>query len=448
MPDSPFPEQRDSPGLRAAFHSLWPYANRYRRAFGFGLACLLMKDAIAVCGPFVLGRGIDAMKAGRGARTVAGFALLLLTVSLVKGIFQYGMRVILIGVSRDIEYDLRNDLFRHLVRLAPDFFARQRTGDIMARATNDLNAVRMMLGPGVMYWIETSLTFILAVSIMARLNWRLTLLAVMPAPLVSLAMIYFGQRIHERFERIQAKFSDISSRVQENLAGVRIVRAFAQENAEIRTFEILNHEFIDQNLRLVKLQGVLQPLIELLIGFTYLAVLWAGGYQVIEGHLTLGGFVMFNTYMAMLVWPMIALGWVTNLMQRGTASLGRIEEILRERPSIAAPAILKSMPPIRGEIRLENVTVAYAAGVALNDVTLHIPAGRTVAIVGHTGSGKSTLASLIPRLMDPSPGRVLIDGVDARDYDPAVLRRYKSGGRRKLPVSRLISKIFRTGTKR
>jgi ATP-binding cassette subfamily B multidrug efflux pump len=371
----------------------------------------------------VLGRGIDALKAGRGLRVVAGFAFLLLAVSFVKGIFQYGMRVILIGVSRDIEYDLRNELFHRLIWLAPDYFARQRTGDIMARATNDLNAVRMMLGPGVMYWIETSLTFILAVAIMARLDWRLTLLAIMPAPLVSFVVIFFGQRIHERFEKIQAKFSDISSRVQENLAGVRIVRAFAQEQAEIRAFEALNQDYIRQNLRLVKLQGLMQPLLELLIGFTFLAVLWAGGIQVIEGHLTLGGFVMFNTYMGMLVWPMIALGWVVNLMQRGTASLGRIEEILHERPSIAAPPSPVRRENIVGHVRFDAVSVFYPAGNALDEVSLEIPAGRTVAIVGHTGSGKSTLLSLIPRLLDPGSGRVLVDGVDVRNYDPAELRR-------------------------
>ena len=408
---------------RDAIRYLRPFIWRYRSGFFSGLACLVMKDAIAVCGPLVLGRGIDALKAGAAARTVAGFALLLLAVSAAKGIFQFGMRIILIGVSRDIEFDLRNDLFRHVISLSPDYFARQRTGDIMARATNDLNQVRMLLGPGVMYCLETGLTFLLAVAIMLRLDWRLTLLAILPAPFVSFAMIWFGQRIHERFERIQAKFSDISSRVQENLAGVRIVRAFAQERAEIRKFELLNHDYIAQNLRLVRLQGMLQPLLELLIGLTFLAVLWAGGYQVMKGRLSLGGFVTFNTYMGMLVWPMIALGWVVNLIQRGTASLSRIEEILRERPSLAVPALPLSPAAMAGEIRFEDVTVAYPSGLALDQVSFHIPAGRTVAIVGHTGSGKSTLVGLIPRLLDPSGGRVLIDGIDARQYDPAVLRR-------------------------
>lgn len=409
--------------LSQAFRYLSPFLWRYRRGFFAGLGCLVLKDAIAVCAPLVLGRGIDALRAGQPARTVALFALTLLGVSAAKGLFQYGMRVILIGVSRDIEFDLRNELFRHVILLDPAYFAKQRTGDIMARATNDLNQVRMLLGPGIMYCLETSLTFILAVGIMLRLDWRLTALAILPAPLVSLAMIYFGQRIHTRFERIQAKFSDISSLVQENLSGVRIVRAFSQEKAELRKFERLNREYIAENLRLVKLQGVLQPLLELLIGFTFLAVLWAGGYQVMQHRLTLGGFVTFNTYMGMLVWPMIALGWVVNLIQRGTASLTRIDEILRVQPAIQAPAGAISSGPIHGEVRFENVSMSFGAGKALDDVNLSIPSGRTVAIVGHTGSGKSTLVSLIPRLFDCSTGRILIDGTDVREYDPEFLRR-------------------------
>ncbi len=415
--------------LTAAARYLAPHLWRYRRRFLTGLACLILKDLIAVCGPLVLGRGIDALtagaalKSGAAPRTVATWALLLLAVSATKGIFQFGMRVILIGVSRDIEFDLRNSLFRHVISLSPDYFARQRTGDIMARATNDLNQVRMLLGPGIMYCLETGLTFILAVAIMLQIDWRLTLIAILPAPFVSIAMVYFGQRIHTRFERIQAKFSDISSRVQENLAGVRIVRAFAQEKAEIRKFELLNLDYIAQNLRLVRLQGLLQPVLELLIGLTFLAVLWAGGYQVMRHKLSLGGFVTFNTYMGMLVWPMIAMGWVVNLIQRGTASLSRIEEILRQIPSITAPPHPVANTTLRGEITFENVTVKYASGLALNDVSFTIPAGHTVAIVGHTGSGKSTLVSLIPRLLDPTQGRILIDGIDARHFDPADLRR-------------------------
>jgi ATP-binding cassette subfamily B protein len=334
------------------------------------------------------------------------------------------MRVILIGISRDIEYDLRNDLLAHLVSLSPDFYARQRTGDIMARATNDLNAVRMMLGPGIMYWTETSLTFALAVSVMAITDWRLMVFAVLPAPVVSVAVMLFGRAIHERFEAIQAMFSDISSRVQENLSGVRMIRAFVQEAAELRRFEELNKDYIRQNLRLVRISGLFQPLLEGLIGVTFLVVLWAGGYQVLSSRISLGGFVMFNTYMGMLVWPMIALGWVVNLMQRGTASMGRINQIMRAHPTIGAPQAPTRIPNLRGEIEFRGVSLDYPSGRALNGVDLIIPPGSTIAVVGHTGSGKTTLVGLVPRLMDPARGAVYLDGINLRDLDPAELRRH------------------------
>jgi len=254
-------------------------------------------------------------------------------------------------------------------------------------------------------------------------DWRLAVFAVLPAPLVSLSVILFGRMIHERFERIQAMFSDVSSRVQENLAGVRMIRAFVQEKAELRRFEELNREYIAQNIRLVRIQGVFQPLLEALIGVTFLIVLWWGGYQVLRGRISLGSFVMFNTYMGMLVWPMIALGWVVNLMQRGSASLARIDQLLRERPAIAAPPDAVPLAEVRGEIEFRSVTVAWPSGRALVDVSLRIEAGSTVAVVGHTGSGKSTLVSLVPRLLDPTSGAVLLDGVDLRRLAPGELRR-------------------------
>jgi ATP-binding cassette subfamily B protein len=240
---------------------------------------------------------------------------------------------------------------------------------------------------------------------------------------VSVAVIFFGRKIHDRFERIQAMFSDISSRVQENLAGVRMIRAFAQERAELRRFEELNRQYIAQNLKLVRIQGFFQPLLEVLIGLTFLAVLLMGGRDVLSGRISIGSFVMFNTYMGTLVWPMIALGWVVNLMQRGNASLGRINQILRERPSIAAPPDPVSLARLRGEIEFHGVSVQYGNSRALDSVGLRIAAGETVAVVGHTGSGKSTLAALVPRLLDPTEGAVLVDGVDLRAADPAELRR-------------------------
>jgi ATP-binding cassette subfamily B protein len=410
--------------MREAARTLGPYLWRYRRGLAAGFACLALKDVAQVTQPLMIKGAVDALATHAGASVFLGYAGLLVAAAVVKGLFQFGMRVIIIGVSRDVEYDLRNHFFAHLMRLAPDFYGRVRTGDIMARSTNDLNAVRMMLGPGVMYWTETSLTFVLAMAVMLTADWRLALLAVLPAPLVSFAVIFFGRRIHDRFERIQQMFSDISSRVQENISGVRMVRAFAQEQAELRRFEALNRDYIAQNLKLVRIQGVFQPLLEALIGMTFLMVLWAGGYQVLDGRISLGSFVMFNTYMGMLVWPMIALGWVVNLMQRGRASLERINQILREQPSIAAPPEPHALGAARGEIEFRDVKVEWPTGDALAGVSLRIRAGETVAVVGRTGSGKSTLVNLVPRLLDPTGGSVLVDGVDVRQLDPGELRRH------------------------
>ena len=400
------------------------YLWRYRWGMALGLLCLVIKDVAQAGQPLMIRGAVDALTKSLGSSVFLRYAAYLLGLSVVKGIFQYWMRVIIIGISRDIEYDLRNDLFAHLVELSPDYYQRTRTGDIMARSTNDLNAVRMMLGPGIMYWTETSLTFVLAIAVMLTADWRLAVFAILPAPAVSLAVIYFGRLIHTRFERIQAMFSDISSRVQENLAGVRMVRAFAQEKAESRRFEELNKQYIAQNLKLVRIQGFFQPLLEALIGCTFLVVLLVGGYQVLRGRITLGGYIMFNTYMGMLVWPMIALGWVVNLMQRGTASLSRINQILDEKPTIAAPSHPHRLSAAQGEIEFRGVSMEYGAARALAEIDLRIPAGSTIAVVGHTGSGKSTLVSLVPRLIDPTAGAVLFDGVDLRKLDPAELRRH------------------------
>ena len=398
------------------------YLWRYRWGMAAGTACLVMKDVAQALQPLIIGRTVDALADLHSHRSVQ-FALMLVGLALLKGVFQFGMRVIIIGISRDIEYDLRNDLFAHLVTLAPEYYGRTRTGDVMARATNDLNAVRMMLGPGVMYCAETGLTFILAVSIMVSVDWHLAFYALLPAPLVSLAVVLFGRRIHARFEAIQAMFSDISSRVQENLSGVRMIRAFVQERAELRRFEELNREYIAQNIKLVRIQGVFEPLLEVLIGFTFLVVLWMGGHDVLQHRISIGSFFMFNTYMGMLVWPMIALGWVVNLMQRGSASLDRINQILYEQPAIAAPAAPVPLSGARGEISFRGVVMDYGSGRALDGVDLTIPAGATIAVVGRTGSGKSTLVSLAPRLFDPTSGAVLIDGIDLRQADPAEARR-------------------------
>ena len=401
-----------------------PYLWRYRWGMAAGMFCLVIKDVAAAAQPLIIGNAIDALDRSFEGSVFARYAAYLVGFSLAQGIFQFGMRVIIIGISRDIEYDLRNEMFAHLVALSPDYYQRTRTGDIMARATNDLNAVRMMLGPGVMYWTETTLTFALAIAVMVSRDWRLALLSVVPAPAVSLAVIFFGRAIHDRFEGIQAMFSDISSRVQENLAGVRMVRAFVQEKAELGRFEALNRQYIAHNVKLVLIQGIFQPLLEALIGLTFLVVLLLGGYQVLRGRISVGSFVMFNTYMGRLVWPMIALGWVVNLMQRGTASLNRINQILEEKPTIAAPPDPLRLTRVRGDIRFRDVSMDYGAGRVLDQIDLHIPAASTIAVVGHTGSGKSTLVNLVPRLMDPTGGAVLFDGIDLRDLEPAEVRRH------------------------
>ncbi len=404
--------------------TLLPYVRRYRGGLARGIGALIAKDALAVSLPLVIKSGVDSLTHGFNFRIVLQFAALLVGLSLVKGLFQYWMRVIIIGISRDIEYDLRNDLFGRLVTLSQDFYGSFRTGDIMARSTNDLNAVRMMLGPGIMYWTETSIMLVLSVIVMLRTDAHLTLIALLPAPVVSVAVIFFGRRIHTRFEHIQRMFSDISSRVQENLSGVRVVRAYAQENAEIAQFEILNREYIRENIGLARIQGAFAPLLQALIGITFLLVLWEGGQRLMAGRITLGSFVMFNTYMGILIWPMIAFGWVVNLMQRGTASLNRINELLHQKPSVAAPASGTIIDPddVPVEVYFENVSVDFTGRNALDAVDLTIRAGETVAIAGHTGSGKTTLVSLIARLYDPSTGVVRFGGHDLRQFDPEKLR--------------------------
>jgi len=392
------------------------------------MGSLLLKDIISASLPLIIRGGVDWLTSGFKIEIVVKFAAILVGLSLLKGIFQYWMRVILIGISRDIEFDLRNQLFSHLVKLSSDFYARYRTGDIMARSTNDLNAVRMMLGPGIMYWTETMFTAALSIAVMMSVDWRLTLVCLVPAPLVSIAVMLFGKRIHDRFEVIQKMFSDISSRVQENLSGVRVIRAYAQEKAELHKFELLNQDYVAQNIRLARLSALFMPLLQALISISFLMVLLAGGYQLLEHRISLGSFVMFNTYMGMLVWPMIAIGWVVNLMQRGKASWERIMQLMREKPAIFAGEAEEAggeageVKEVRGALRFEDVEVKYPAGLALKKVDLEIAAGETVAIVGHTGSGKSTLVSLIPRLIDPTRGRVLLDGVDLRDLDPEWVR--------------------------
>ena len=408
--------------MKKSFQTMLPYLKRHKRKLGLGMGALVMKDLLAVLSPLIMKRGVDALTSHFEMRDVFVFAALLILLSAIKGLFQYWMRLLLVGVSRDLEFDLRNDLFAHLVYLSAPFYQRFRTGDIMTRASSDLNAVRMMAGPGVMYWCETTLLFVLAVAVMAATDWRLTLLALSPAPLIVIAVIFFGRRIHVRHEAVQKQFSDISSRVQENLAGVRVVRAYAQEDHEMRIFERLNQNYIRESLRLARLSGAFMPLLQGLIGLTFLMVLWGGGRRLLAGELSVGGFVMFHTYMGMLIWPLIAMGWVVNLIERGNASLARIQEMLSVEPSIASPPNPVDVAEPRGAISLENVTVLFEGRPALDNVSLAVRAGETVAIVGRTGCGKTTLVRLLARLIDPSSGVLRMDGVDLREWDLTRLR--------------------------
>jgi ATP-binding cassette, subfamily B, multidrug efflux pump len=406
---------------------LFPYLKKYRSSYLWGGLCVLVMNSAWALIPPIVGRAIDDMrKAGISMQKIGMLALLLLAVSGTKAIFQFLIRWILIGVSRDIEFDLRNDLFLHLEKLSHSFYQRTRTGDIMARATNDLNAVRMLLGPGFMYTANTVVFTAIALGFMMHISYRLTFYAFLPLPVVSIIIQYFGRRIHERFEKIQAMFSEISARAQENFSGVRIIRAYVQEESEISGFEVANREYIARSLTLVRLMGMLWPTLETMLGLAIVLVLWLGGREVIYGRISVGDFTAFNTFMVQLTWPVIALGWVINIFQRGTASLGRINELMLERPEIRDDRNLMAnglSEEFGGEIEFHNLNFSYDGVPVLRDINLRVPAGTSLAIVGPTGSGKTTLVSLIPRIYDAEPGSVLIDGRPVREYPLVTLRR-------------------------
>jgi ATP-binding cassette subfamily B protein len=404
---------------------LLPYLKKYRRSYAVGTLCVLLTNGIWVLFPKVIELTFDDLKLGVTARKLFMYASLIVAIALSKGIFQFLTRWIVIGISRDIEFDLRNDLFEHLEKLSYPYYQRTRTGDIMARATNDLNAVRMLLGPAIMYSANTIVFTAGALAFMLAISPRLTLYAFLPLPIVSIVVQYFGRRIHERFERIQAMFSDISARAQENFSGARVIRAYVQEDAEIENFEKANTEYIARSLKLVRLMGMLWPTLETMLGLAVVLVLWLGGREVLTGRIQFGAFVGFNLYMVQLTWPVIALGWVINIFQRGTASMGRINEILVEQPEIRdeLPPGLRPPVSIDGEIEFRNLNFGYDGAPVLRDINLRIPPGSSLAIVGPTGSGKTTLVNLIARIYDAPPGTVLIDGREIRSYPLELLRR-------------------------
>jgi ATP-binding cassette, subfamily B, multidrug efflux pump len=402
---------------------LLPYLRRHRRALAWGLVCLVITTALSVASPWVLRYAVDDLTRAVTRGKLLLYAALMVGLVLVEGVFRYFMRKVLISNSRDIEFELRNDVFAHLTRLSAGYYHRHRVGDIMSRATNDLSAVRMVLGPGIMYTANTAGTFLFAVALMARISWPLLLIALLPLLAVSVLVRHFGRQIHDRFERVQSQLSDISAQVQENLAGVRVVRAYGQERQEEARFAEANQEYLRRSRDLIKVFGSLYPGIQLLMGAGAAVVMWLGGSLVVAGRITLGEFVAFGVYLTMLHWPMIALGWVVNLFERGEASMGRLLEILDAPPEITDAMRAGVDPALRGEIELRGLTFAYPGGPpVLHDVSLRAPAGTTVAVVGPTGSGKSTLVSLLARVFDPPPGTLFLDGVDVRELPLAALR--------------------------
>jgi ATP-binding cassette subfamily B multidrug efflux pump len=402
-----------------AFRRLLPFLFRYRRQFLLGLSCVVVTTSIQLLSPWVLKHAIDDLTSGVTRQKLGAYAALLLGIACVGAVFRFLMRRILIGASRDIEYDVRNAFFARLQQMPLAYYQARRTGDLMSRATNDLNAVRMMIGPAIMYSANTLLVFIVAIMLMVSIDAKMTLIALLPLPLVSISVRYFGNAIHTRFEAIQGQLADLSAVVQEALAGVRVVRAYTQETHEIERFRQANEEYVRRNRALIRLQGLFFPSMTLFLGLGSLLVLWFGSREVIRGRISLGGFVAFNAYLVMLSWPMIAFGWVTNMLQRGMASWKRMLEVLDAVPEISDEAVTAAgrAAPLAGTIEIRDLVFRYPGSVrpALDHVSLRIEAGQTAAFVGATGSGKSTLISLLPRLHEPPAGTVFLDNVDMRE---------------------------------
>ena len=408
--------------MLAALRRLLPYLGRSRRPILLGLTCAVFSNLFTLLTPWVLKYAVDDLTLGVTRSKLGIYSAALLAISMCGGVFRYAMRRLIIGASRRVEYDLRSDFFAHLQRFPREYFDKARTGDLMSRASADLGAVRMMAGPAAMYAVSTS---VLAVAMMFWLDARLTLMIVTGLPLVSFMVKYFGQAIHTRFERIQAQLAEISALTQESLAGVRVVRAYGQEEAERRKFLAANDEYVARNRRLILLQACFYPSMTFGFGLAIVGFLYLGGREVIRGELTLGEFVAFNGYLGQLAWPLIAFGWVTNMFQRGLASWQRMLDVFDTPPSIVDRPSAQPMPqPVHGDLRVRHLTFAYDNGpVVLHDIDLHVPAGSTLAIVGATGSGKSSLVHMLVRLYDPPPGTVFLDGHDVREVPLADLRR-------------------------
>ncbi len=403
---------------------LLPFFRRHLRQLVGGVVSILLAVAIGLLTPLLVGWAVDALRGHLSVRLLVLYSSLVVGTAVVRGLFTYLQRMILVTMSRDIELELRNLYFGHLQRLEPGFFAERYTGDLMARATNDLQAVRMLCGPAIMYSSNTVFTALGALVLMLRIDVPLTLVALATMPVVAVATKFFGQRIHVLFERVQENFSVLSTRVQENLAGVRVVRAYAQEPGEEARFDRVNRNHVERNRRLILWDSAFRPLLQALVGLGFVAVLWYGGVLVVRGEITVGEFVTFNLFLGRLIWPMIAIGWVINLVQRGSASLGRIREILDSEPTIREPVEPVEPGAITGDVAVQNLTFAYREGgpAVLSGVSFEAAAGSTVALVGRTGSGKSTLLAFLPRMVDPPPETVFVDGFPVERLPLAELR--------------------------
>jgi ATP-binding cassette subfamily B multidrug efflux pump len=409
---------------------LLPFYTPYRSQVLIGLGAVLASSALYAAIPALLQRAVDAMRDGRPARTVWSFAGAMVVVALIMGVFRFLMRYLMNGVSRRIEADLRYALFTQLTKLDAAWYARARIGEVLARLTNDVSAVRMAAGPALMYLTNTAFGSVFSIALMVSIEPRLAALAMLPMVLLPLAMSSLGRRIHDRFEAVQAQFGAVTTMVQEHLAGVRVVRAYRQEPSEQRRFEAMSGEYQTLNMRLAALNGTMNAVLGLLAGLGAVIVLGVGGGLVLRGAITIGAFLAFALYLTNLTWPLIALGWVVNLFQRGAASMGRLTEILDARPAITDSPSARSLPPTAGGRTIEFRNVAYAyptadgtpGRVVLHDVSFTLRAGETIGVVGATGSGKSTLLELIPRLRDPDSGEVLMDGIPLRQISLASLR--------------------------
>ena len=402
-----------------------PYFRPYLKGVVAGLAFVVVANLFTVAGPYLIKLAIDGLgdpdvTMGR----VSTYALLIVAAAFLGGAAKYGMRELLNGLSRRIECDLRNDFFAHLLRLDASFYGRTRTGDLMAHATNDTQAVRMATGPAIMYAVNTFVSFLLTLGFMLWISPRLTVYALIPMVVLPPVVFWFARVIHQRFEQIQEQFSTLSTMVQENLTGMRIVRAYVQEESQAYHFDGLNREYMDRNMGLVKVAGLFHPILALFSGLAMVIVLWLGGLEAIAGRITIGDFVAFGIYVAYLIWPLIALGWVVNLFQRGSASMGRLNKIFETEPAVRAPENPVPLAEPRGAVEFRNVSFRYPGTerLVLEDVSFVAQPGQTVAVVGPTGSGKTTLVTLVPRIYDVTGGRVLVDGVDVRDLDPGELR--------------------------